>query len=101
MDELLIQNEIVSLNSIAANVEFMDSSAGLNRREFKRFCARLPERYTEIINEEGINFDTLDADKSGDIDADELKSFIRSVVKKCEVKAQQDLKKVQAQENLI
>merc|ERR1712062_256825 len=79
MDSLVSDNEKVLLHQLAADVEFIDDSQGLNEKEFKRFQARLPKRYKELIKARGISFQTYDLDGSGTIEPKELISLVDSL----------------------
>lgn len=80
MDELVKQNEIVMLNQLAADVEFMDSGEGISPREFKRFVARLPRRYKSLLKEKNLTFEDFDPDNNGNIDVSELQNLIDRLV---------------------
>jgi len=80
MDDLFRSNEVVLLRQLAAQVEFMDQSEGMDIREFKRYKARLPKRYKAIMEEQGITFEQMDSDGSGSIDPAEMTGMINHLI---------------------
>jgi len=81
MDTLLHDNEIVLLQQLAADVEFLDESEGMSEREWKRFHTRLPKRYKRIVDAKGWTFESLDHNGDGSIDTHELAELINTLIK--------------------
>jgi len=80
MDDLVHDNEKVLLHQLIADVEYFDDSTGMQEKEYRRFLARLPKRYKEIIKSKGIEFSTFDTDGSGVIDIKEIKDLVDNLV---------------------
>lgn len=80
MDDLVRDNEEVLLSQIVADVEYVDRGEGISKREFARFCARLPKRYKEIMEEHNITFESVDPNGDGNLDAAECKKLILDLV---------------------
>lgn len=81
MDQLLHDNEVVLLQQLAADVEFLDSSEGMSEKEYKRFYSRLPKRYKKIVDSKGWTFESLDHDGDKSIDPQELHDLIQSLIR--------------------
>lgn len=81
MDRLLHDNEVVLLQQLAADVEFLDDSEGMSENEYKRFYRRLPKRYKKIVDSKGWTFESLDHNGDKSIDAQELGDLIQSLIR--------------------
>jgi len=79
MDELVHDNERVLLHQLIADVEYFDDKEGMGEKEYRRFVARLPKRYKELIKAKDITFETFDTDINGVIDPNEIKNLVEQL----------------------
>jgi len=86
MDSLMHDNEVVLLQQLAADVEFLDESDGMSEKEWNRFHTRLPKRYRRIVDDQGWTFQSLDRNGDGTIDVQETSSIIQDLIRENENK---------------
>jgi len=88
MDDLVHDNERVLLHQLIADVEYFDDKEGMAEKEFRRFVARLPKRYKELIKAKEITFATFDTDVNGVIDPKEIKNLVEQLTSEVTKKAE-------------
>jgi len=77
------QQEYALLRKIAADIEFMDDSEGMNLKEFQRFCVRVPAQYKAILkNHEEETFNEIAGDDHI-ISYEELGVLFKKLIEQC------------------
>mmetsp|Transcript_73232 Transcript_73232/g.177028 ORF Transcript_73232/g.177028 Transcript_73232/m.177028 type:complete len:267 (+) Transcript_73232:41-841(+) len=83
MSSVQKQQDMALLEKAAADIEFLDSSAGMSFTEFKRFCKTVPSKFREKLSDASEEKFKSVAGDDGVISVDELRAFLHAFVEEC------------------